>query len=211
MPSGKNLKGMSGSSLSNSSASRLNHFVLCSSRLNSFEISPVESCDMIFQHRRHNFVAGRSRDQALPPAFRVNLASVPLVCSFRRAEISTHPRARLTANWLDAVSSKTGLPQDTLATELRHRCARPGYRSILAARFVTLEKRPTVTRKSRLTVGTASPWHKDFRADSFHGHTKRLCASPILARPKRRNRSPNRRRLILRPATPLPSRYAFGF
>jgi hypothetical protein len=35
------------------------------------------------------------------------------------------PRARLSANWLDAVSRKTGLPQDTLATELRHRCTAP--------------------------------------------------------------------------------------
>src|ERR1035438_5678395 len=44
MPSGKNLNGMSGSILSSSSASRFNHFVLCSSWLNSFVISPVESC-----------------------------------------------------------------------------------------------------------------------------------------------------------------------
>jgi hypothetical protein len=35
------------------------------------------------------------------------------------------PRARLSANWLDAVSRKTGLPQDTHATELRHRCTAP--------------------------------------------------------------------------------------
>jgi hypothetical protein len=35
------------------------------------------------------------------------------------------PRARLSANWLDAVSRKTGLPQDTHATELRHRCTPP--------------------------------------------------------------------------------------
>ena len=35
------------------------------------------------------------------------------------------PRARLSANWLDAVSRKTGLPQATLATELRHRCTAP--------------------------------------------------------------------------------------
>jgi hypothetical protein len=45
-------------------------------------------------------------------------------------------------------------PKTPNATELRHRCARPGYRSIPAARFVTIEKRPTVTRKSRLTTGT---------------------------------------------------------
>jgi hypothetical protein len=35
------------------------------------------------------------------------------------------PRARLSANWLHAVSRKTGLPQDTRATELRHRCTPP--------------------------------------------------------------------------------------
>jgi hypothetical protein len=35
------------------------------------------------------------------------------------------PRARLSANWLDAVSRKTGLTQDTHATELRHRCTPP--------------------------------------------------------------------------------------
>jgi hypothetical protein len=35
------------------------------------------------------------------------------------------PRARLSANWLDAVSRKTGLPQNTHATELRHRCTAP--------------------------------------------------------------------------------------
>jgi len=55
------------------------------------------------------------------------------------------------------------------------------------------------------------PWRKDFRADSLHGHTKRLYASPMLARPKRRNRSPRRLWRSLRPATPLSSQDAFGF
>ena len=41
----------------------------------------------------------RSRDQTWQPAFRVNLVSVPLVCSFRRAKICTpRPQARLSAN-----------------------------------------------------------------------------------------------------------------
>ena len=36
--------------------------------------------------------------------FRVNLASVPLVRSFRREDKSTQPRVRLSTNSLDAVS-----------------------------------------------------------------------------------------------------------
>jgi hypothetical protein len=38
--------------------------------------------------------------------------------------------------------------------------------------FVTIGLEPTVNRKSRLTVGTASPWHKDFRAVHFAPITK---------------------------------------
>jgi hypothetical protein len=39
------------------------------------------------------------------------------------------------------------LAPSTHATELRHRCARPGYRSIPAARFVTIEKdRPSLAK-----------------------------------------------------------------
>ncbi len=37
-----------------------------------------------------------------------------------------------------------------------------------------------------------SPWRKDFWADSLHGHSKRLCASPTMARPKRCCHSPKR-------------------
>jgi len=51
-----------------------------------------------------------------------------------------------------------------------------------------------------------SPWRKDFRADSLHGHTKRLCADPILARPKRCCHSPKRLWRSLRTAPPLSSR-----
>jgi hypothetical protein len=45
----------------------------------------------------------------------------------------------------------------------------------------------------------------DFCPDLLRGQTKRLCAGNISARPNRRNRSPNRWQLILRPATPLSS------
>lgn len=47
------------------------------------------------------------------------------LCARSVASKSTRPRARLSANWLDAVSRKTGSPQNTHATELRHRCTPP--------------------------------------------------------------------------------------
>jgi hypothetical protein len=58
----------------------------------------------------------RCRDQTRQPTFRVNLASVPLVCSFRRAEIAPGP-------------------QDTPRDRTAHRCTPPSLRSIPAAKF----------------------------------------------------------------------------
>jgi hypothetical protein len=80
-------------------------------------------------------IEARSRDQTRLPPFRVNLASVPLVCSFRREENCTRPRARLSAN------GQTRKPKDWLAPRrpTRPNCAtaalRPGCRSIPAAKF----------------------------------------------------------------------------
>ena len=68
----------------------------------------------------------RSRDQTSPPALRVNLASVPLVCSFRRVKIHPAPTPDFRPAKIFIPSDrKTGLPQDTHATERRHRCTPP--------------------------------------------------------------------------------------
>jgi len=66
----------------------------------------------------------RCRDQTWQPPFRVNLASVPLVCSFRRAEIA--PAHKPDFQPTDRpVSRKTGLPQDTPRDRTAHRCTPP--------------------------------------------------------------------------------------
>ena len=85
------------------------------------------------------------------------LASTSLVCS-PVASKSTRPKPDCRpVNFFIQMAGRLACPKTPYATELRHRCARPGYRSIPAARFVTIEKRPTATRKCRLTVGTACP------------------------------------------------------
>jgi hypothetical protein len=64
----------------------------------------------------------------------------------RECRNNSRPRARLSANWLDAVSRKTGLPQYTCATELRHAALRPGCRSIPAAKFRQFKELRAATR-----------------------------------------------------------------
>ena len=60
----------------------------------------------------------------------------------------TRPRARLSANWLVAVSRKTGLPKTPNATELRHRCAHP---SLASFRQLVSSRWPRTDRRSRKT------------------------------------------------------------
>lgn len=86
-----------------------------------------------------NIIVYRNRVETLPPPFRFNLACVALVRPFRRAEITPSPRARLSANWLDAVSRKTGLaqaPRDRTAT----RSTSPKPCSTLVLKLGTIKK-----------------------------------------------------------------------
>jgi hypothetical protein len=68
----------------------------------------------------------------LPPLSSSFVSSYPRLrlCARSVALKFHHPRARLSANWLDAVIRKTCFAQETHATELRHRYAHPSHRSI---------------------------------------------------------------------------------
>ena len=84
--------------------------------------------------RIYNFSRCQSRDKTWQPTIRVNLACVPLVCSFRRAEIRTRRRARLSANGQNR-KPKDWLAPKTQAAERHKAPLRPGCRSIPAAKF----------------------------------------------------------------------------
>jgi len=73
-----------------------------------------ESCNQRGRVRpvRQSLFSTRAKICTGGAAFWKSSSPMPLVCSFHHAEITSAPR-RLSANWLDAVSRKTGLPQAT--------------------------------------------------------------------------------------------------
>jgi hypothetical protein len=103
---------------------------------------------LILQHQKLNFVAIQSRDQTWLSPLRVNLASVPLVCSFSRQSRQT-PLARLADQQAQRVDRKTGSFQFQ---------ARPNGTPLHSAQFAAPFRQPSFVTPLQLDGTTEAPF-----------------------------------------------------